>query len=283
MKTSPYANRICPPPPRQGLYDPQLERDACGVGMICDIQGGASHGIVQTALDMAVNLTHRGACGCDATTGDGAGILMQLPDAFLRRVCGDLGFDLPEAGAYGTGLFFLPPDAAQRARCRAMFEAAVKEQGQSLIGWRPVPVNHAAIGGLALSVEPVIRQVFVGRGAGLADARAFERKLYVIRKLTERALRASNLSQKSYGHMPSLSARTMVYKGMFVADQLGPYFPDLDAPDLASALAIVHQRYSTNTFPAWDLAQPFRFLCHNGEINTCLLYTSDAADERVRV
>jgi glutamate synthase domain-containing protein 2/glutamate synthase domain-containing protein 1/glutamate synthase domain-containing protein 3 len=268
MKTTKYANRICPPPPRQGLYDPQLERDACGVGMICDIQGGASHGIVQTALEMAVNLTHRGACGCDATTGDGAGILIQLPDAFLRRVCGDQGFDLPETGAYGTGLFFLPPDPDQRACCCAMFEAAVKEQGQTLIGWRRVPVNSAAIGGLALSVEPAIRQVFVGRGPGLADARAFERKLYVIRKLTERALRSSDLPQKGYGHIPSLSARTMVYKGMFVADQLGPYFPDLAAPDLASALAIVHQRYSTNTFPAWGLAQPFRFLCHNGEINT---------------
>ncbi|MDJ0667656.1 MAG: hypothetical protein QNJ61_10265, partial [Desulfobacterales bacterium] len=268
MKTASLPETICPPPPRRGLYDPQLEHDACGVGMICNIKGQKSHDIVQTALQMAVNLTHRGACGCDATTGDGAGILLQLPDVFLRRICGDLGFRLPDAGDYGTGLVFLPPDPDQRERCETMLADTVRTQGQELIGWRSVPVSSDVIGGLARAVEPVIRQVFIGRGPGLADARAFERKLYLIRKLTERALRASDLSQKGYGHIPSLSARTMVYKGMFVADQLGPYYPDLAAPDLASALAIVHQRYSTNTFPAWDLAQPFRFLCHNGEINT---------------
>ncbi len=268
MKTTNNPRPICLPPRRRGLYDPQLEHDACGVGMICDIQGAVSHDIVRTALQMAVNLTHRGACGCDATTGDGAGILMQLPDVFLRRVGGELGLGLPEAGAYGTGLVFLPPDAEQRGRCRTLIEAAIKDQGQTLIGWRTVPVNREAIGGLALAVEPVIYQVFIGRGAGLADRRAFERKLYIVRKLAERSVRNSDLPQKHYFHIPSLSARTMVYKGMFVADQLGPYYPDLTAPDMASALAIVHQRYSTNTFPAWDLAQPFRFLCHNGEINT---------------
>ena len=268
MEMTNNSHAICLPSRRQGLYDPQLEHDACGVGMICDIQGGVSHDIVRTALQMAVNLTHRGACGCDATTGDGAGILVQLPDAFLRRVGGELGLGLPEAGAYGTGLVFLPPHAEQRRRCREMIAAAVKDQGQTLIGWRKVPVEREAIGGLALAVEPAVRQVFVGRGPGLVDRRAFERKLYTIRKLAERAVRGSNLPQKSYFHIPSLSARTMVYKGMFVADQLGPYYPDLAAPDMASALAIVHQRYSTNTFPAWDLAQPFRFLCHNGEINT---------------
>ncbi len=268
MKTTNNPRPICLPPRRRGLYDPQLEHDACGVGMICDIQGAVSHDIVRTALQMAVNLTHRGACGCDATTGDGAGILMQLPDAFLRRVGSELGLGLPEAGAYGTGLVFLPPDAEQRGHCRTLIEAAIKDQGQTLIGWRTVPVNREAIGGLALAVEPVIYQVFIGRGAGLADRRAFERKLYIVRKLAERSVRDSDLPQKHYFHIPSLSARTMVYKGMFVADQLGPYYPDLTAPDMASALAIVHQRYSTNTFPAWDLAQPFRFLCHNGEINT---------------
>ncbi|MGD9331978.1 MAG: glutamate synthase large subunit [Desulfobacterales bacterium] len=259
---------ICPPPRRQGLYDPQLEHDACGVGMTCDIKGNRSPAIVQTALQMAVNLTHRGACGCDATTGDGAGILMQVPHAFLRRVCGDIGFDLPEEQAYGTGLVFMPPDPGQRARYRAMLEEAIRVQQQELIGWRTVPVDSDAIGGLARSVEPAVRQVFIRRGQGLSDDRAFERKLYIIRKLTERAVRESALPQKSYCHIPSLSARTMVYKGMFVADQLGPYYSDLTAPDMASALAIVHQRYSTNTFPAWDLAQPFRYLCHNGEINT---------------
>ncbi|MDJ0723180.1 MAG: glutamate synthase central domain-containing protein, partial [Desulfobacterales bacterium] len=268
MKRISRSHTICLPPQGRGLYNPQLEHDACGVGMICDIQGGASHDIVRTALQMAVNLTHRGACGCDATTGDGAGILMQLPDGFLRRVGGELGFDLPETGAYGTGLVFLPSDNEQRRRCQETIEAATKDQGQTLIGWRTVPVNREAIGGLALAVEPAVRQVFVGRGPGLPDRRAFERKLYIVRKLAERAVRESNLPQKGYFHIPSLSARTMVYKGMFVADQLGPYFPDLAAPDMASALAIVHQRYSTNTFPAWDLAQPFRFLCHNGEINT---------------
>ncbi len=268
MKTINSSHRICPPPRRRGLYDPQMEHDACGVGMVCAIDGAVSHDIVRTALQMAINLAHRGACGCDATTGDGAGILMQLPDAFLRRVCGELGMGLPEAGAYGTGLVLLPPDAEQRDRCRLMIEAAIKDQGQELIGWRTVPVNREAIGGLALAVAPTIRQVFVARGAGLADRRAFERKLYIVRKLAERAVRDADLPQKAYFHIPSLSARTMVYKGMFVADQLEPYYPDLTAPDMASALAIVHQRYSTNTFPAWDLAQPFRFLCHNGEINT---------------
>jgi len=250
------------------LYDPQFEHDACGVGMICHIKGHPSHDIIRNALGILSNLAHRGACGCDATTGDGAGILIQIPHAFFRNVAADTGFELPEQGQYGAGLVFLPPDEQQNQWCREQFERVVGAEGQVLLGWRRVPVNPGAIGDLARSLQPSIWQVFIGQGDGSDEPANFERKLYIIRKGVERVMRDAELPQKSYFHVPSLSCRTLVYKGMFVADQIAPYYPDLADPALASALAIVHQRYSTNTLPAWGLAQPFRYLCHNGEINT---------------
>jgi len=255
-------------PAETGLYDPRFEHDACGVGLICDLKGRPSRDIVRRALQILLNLSHRGATGADACTGDGAGILMQMPDAFLRARAGDGGLRLPEPGAYGAGLVFLPRDAAQRAWCEERFEATARREGQVPIGWRDVPVGEEHLGDIARRAAPVVRQVFIGRGKGLRDARHFERKLFVIRKALERDVRESHLPERRFFHVPSLSARTLVYKGLLLADQIDRYFPDLRDESMASGLALVHQRYSTNTFPTWDLAQPFRFLCHNGEINT---------------
>jgi glutamate synthase domain-containing protein 1 len=235
--------------------------------MICNLKGIPSHDVVHNALQILVNLAHRGASGSDEKTGDGAGILMQLPDAFLRKVA---GVKLPEAKAYAASLVFLPHDSAQRKTVSDWFAAIIKREGQELLGWRDVPVHNEAIGDLARQVEPMIRQIFIGRGPGLADQAAFERKLLVIRKSIERQVRESDLPERKYFHLPSLSSRTLVYKGLLQADQIEPFFPDLADNDMISGLALVHQRYSTNTFPTWDLAQPFRFLCHNGEINTLM-------------
>ena len=255
-------------PPRQGLYDPQFEHDACGVGFVCSLKGQKSHDIVRKALRILTNLTHRGACGCDERTGDGAGILMQIPHAFLRGKCAELGFRLPDEQEYGAGAVFLPPDENQRRRCIDLFESVVHAEGQELLGWRDVPTDNSPIGTIARQAEPVIRQIFIGRGKGLGNASEFERKLYVIRKSTESAVRNSDLPQKGRFYVPSLSCRTLNYKGQLLATQIEAYYPDLRDEAMASALALVHQRYSTNTFPSWALAQPFRFLCHNGEINT---------------
>ncbi len=253
---------------KQGLYDPFTERSACGVGFITSLKGIKSHDIVHKALEILVNLEHRGACGCDANTGDGAGVLIQIPHEFLLNVTADAGFRLPNVHEYGTGLVFLPIEPHERRRCEETLEAIVRQEGQELLGWRDVPRDSAVIGHVARAVEPTIRQVFIGRGKGIADDEAFERKLFVIRKLAERWGRESGLKQASYFYMPSLSHRTLTYKGLLLAPQIEEYFPDLADPSLKSGLALVHQRYSTNTFPTWDLAQPFRFLCHNGEINT---------------
>jgi glutamate synthase domain-containing protein 2/glutamate synthase domain-containing protein 1/glutamate synthase domain-containing protein 3 len=255
-------------PSAQGLYDPRFEHDACGVGMVCNLKGHRSHDIIHKALDILVNLSHRGACGCDETTGDGAGILFQIPDKFLRRKAGELGLALPEPTAYASGLVFLPRDEAQRRFCMDLFERVIREEGQEFIGWRDVPQHNRVLGDLARRVEPDIHQIFIGRGKGIRDQAHFERKLYVIRKVMEKAIRESTLAERKFFYVPSLSSRTMVYKGLMLADQIEPFLPDLADPDLESAMALVHQRYSTNTFPTWDLAQPFRYLCHNGEINT---------------
>ncbi|MFQ6047785.1 MAG: glutamate synthase large subunit [Phycisphaerae bacterium] len=255
-------------PARQGLYHPQFERDACGVGFICRLDGRKSHDIVRKALQILVNLTHRGATGCDPKTGDGAGILMQLPHAFLKDRCAELDIRLPDVQEYGVGMVFLPPDPAQRAYCVDLFEQVVQAEAQRLLGWRDVPTDSSPIGQTAKRVQPVIRQIFIGRGRAIKDARAFERKLYVIRKVMERAIRQSDLPEKKFFYIPSLSCNTLVYKGLLLADQIETFYPDLADPTMVSGLALVHQRYSTNTFPTWDLAQPFRFLCHNGEINT---------------
>ena len=256
------------PPAAQGLYDPRYEHDACGVGFVCHLKSGPTHEIVAQGLQILLNLAHRGALACDAYTGDGAGIMIQLPDRFLRRVCSDQQIQLPEAGRYASGLVFLPPDPRQQAFCRQKLADIIGQEGQQLLGWRRVPVRAEVLGPLSRHVEPVIEQVFIACDPHITDQDQFERRLFIIRRRTENAILRDGLEQKVFFHIPSLSSRTFVYKGMFVAHQLVDYFPDLGQPDLASAMAMVHQRYSTNTFPAWDLAHPFRFLAHNGEINT---------------
>jgi glutamate synthase (NADPH) large chain len=256
------------PPPAQGLYDPRHEHDACGVGFVVDIQGRRSHRIVRQALEVLINLQHRGACGCEVNTGDGAGILVQMPDRFLRREGDRLGVALPPAGDYGAGLVFLPRDPGERAAVEALVATIVTKEGQRLLGWRDVPTDDRPLGASAVACAPRIRQVFVGRGPGVRDGAHFERKLYVVRKRIEHALPRLGLTEQGLVHLPSLSARTLVYKGMLRADQIATMYPDLGDPDVESALALVHQRFSTNTFPSWPLAHPFRFIAHNGEINT---------------
>jgi len=252
----------------RGLYDPRFEHDACGVGMVCHMKGERSHRIIADGLQILVNLSHRGACGCDETTGDGAGILMQMPHAFLKKVGAEASITLPAEKEYASGLVFLPSDQEQRKICMDRFEAVVGEEKQQFLGWRRVPVVSAALGDLARQLEPAIYQIFIGRGPGVDDPALFERKLFVIRKVMEGFVRKSALPEVSFFHISSLSSQTLVYKGMLLADQIAAFYPDLTDPDMRSALALVHQRYSTNTFPTWDLAHPFRFLCHNGEINT---------------
>ena len=252
----------------QGLYDPRFEHDACGVGMVCHLKGRKSHRVIRDGLEILVNLTHRGACGCDETTGDGAGILMQMPHDYMCKVADAVSITLPDEKHYASGLVFLPADTAQQKICMERFEEIVQQEGQPFLGWRKVPVNSDALGELASQLEPAIYQAFIGRDPAIEDTAAYERKLFVIRKGIEGFVRESNLSQATFFHIPSLSSRTLVYKGMLLADQIEPFYPDLTDPDIKSAMALVHQRYSTNTFPTWDLAHPFRFLCHNGEINT---------------
>src|SRR5256712_9939928 len=254
--------------PAQGLYDPRHEHDACGVGFVVDIKGRRSHTIVRQALSVLINLLHRGACGCEANTGDGAVILLQVPDKFLRRECERVGFPLPAPGAYGCGLVLLPRDPEQRDRVRALLHSIVDEEGQRLLGWREVPTDDHMIGASALAVEPHITQVFVGRGPAVRDHAHFERKLYVIRKLFEKAVAALDIPEPKFAYIPSLSSNSLIYKGMLSADQIETMYPDLTDPDVESALALVHQRFSTNTFPSWPLAHPYRYIAHNGEINT---------------
>jgi glutamate synthase (NADPH/NADH) large chain len=255
-------------PAAQGLYDPAHEHDACGVGFVVDIKGRKSHAIVSQALTVLKNLLHRGACGCEVNTGDGAGILIQMPHAFLSRECRRVGFVLPEPGHYGAGLVFLPRDPAEQALVQAIFERITVEEGQRVLGWRDVPTDSSSVGPTARSVEPAFKQVFVERSDAVPDRAAFERKLYVIRKRAEHAMRGSRLSERKFFYLPSLSANTLIYKGMLSADQIEAMFPDVTDPLVESALALVHQRFSTNTFPSWPLAHPYRYIAHNGEINT---------------
>ena len=242
----------------QGLYDPAHEHDACGVGFVVHVKGQKSHAIVRKALQVLNNLLHRGACGCEPNTGDGAGILIQMPDRFFRRECGRLGIVLPPPTEYGAGLVFLPPDRAQREKVQTLFDSIVHEEGQHLLGWRDVPTDDSALGASARSVEPVIKQVFIGRGPGVREHVQFERKLYVIRKLFEKAVVALDIPENKYAYLPSLSSNTLIYKGMLSADQIDGMFPDLADPEVESALALVQQRFSTNTFPSWPLAHPYR-------------------------
>jgi glutamate synthase (NADPH) large chain len=255
-------------PPAQGLYDPSHERDACGVGFVANIKGVRSHKIVKQALEILQNLVHRGACGCEPNTGDGAGIIIQIPDRFFRRVCGELGMVLPPRGEYGAGLVFLPHEPREREQLRGLIERIVLEEGQNLLGWRAVPTDDSQLGASAQAGEPYFQQVFIGKGEGVADQDAFERKLYVIRKRVEHTAEELDLQEKRFFYIPSLSSRTIIYKGMLNADQIERMYPDLCHPEVESAMAVVHQRFSTNTFPSWPLAHPYRYISHNGEINT---------------
>jgi len=252
-------------PDKSGLYDPQYEHDACGVGFVVNIKGVKSHSIVEKGIQILENLVHRGACGCDPETGDGAGILVQKPHVFLQR---EMNGALPHPDAYGVGMIFLPRDASEREDCESTLAQVVSDEGQILLGWRDVPTDPSCIGSLARETMPVIRQVFIGRGKDVPDADAFERKLYVIRKVTENTIAERKLSESSCFYVCSLSGRTIVYKGLLLAHQINGFYKDLTDPEFVTALALVHQRFSTNTFPTWPLAHPYRMLAHNGEINT---------------
>ncbi|WP_238119767.1 MULTISPECIES: glutamate synthase large subunit [unclassified Xanthobacter] len=251
-----------------GLFDPAHERDACGVGFVADIKGRKSHKIVEDGIKIVLNLEHRGAVGADPRAGDGAGMLVQIPHKFFVKEATRLGFTLPEPGQYAVGHLFMPRDAEGREFVRATFERAVAEEGLSLIGWREVPTDNSSLGVSVLPTEPLHSQVFIGRGDFAGDEDGFERRLFILRKVVSNIVFGANDPRTAGYYTVSLSCRTLVYKGMFLADQLGAYYPDLHDPDFESALALVHQRFSTNTFPAWPLAHPYRMVAHNGEINT---------------
>ena len=254
-------------PGPQGLYDPRHEHDACGIGFVASIQGDKSHDIILKGIQILLNLAHRGACGCDPETGDGAGVLIQIPHRFFARVCAKSGFSLPNPGEYGAGMVFLPVERHERLICEGMLERIVREEGLSVLGWRDTPIDDQAIGRIARASRPYIEQVFIHHAAGM-DQDALERKLYVIRKRAEAEIAASDLRDKTCFYIASLSSRTIVYKGLLLAPQIASFYRELSDPEVESALCLVHQRFSTNTFPTWQLAHPFRYLCHNGEINT---------------
>ncbi len=253
-------------PPKQGLYDPVMEKDNCGVGFIAHIKGQRTHSIIQQGIQILANLHHRGAVGADPNTGDGAGILIQIPHAFLAKKATELGFNLPDAGDYGVGMIFLPQEPNARYYCEGVCERVLEAEGLELIGWRDVPQHAEACGLTASGTRPMVHQLFVKKGNRTADE--FERKLYIVRKQIEKAIREANHTYTEAFYVCSLSSRTMIYKGQLLAFQIPEFFPDLSDEDMVSAIALVHQRYSTNTFPSWDRAQPFRYLAHNGEINT---------------
>ena len=258
--------RLKPQP--YGLYRPEYEHSACGVGVVANIKGVQSHGIVEDGLQVLVNLAHRGAAGSDPETGDGAGILLQLPDAFMRREASKHSVELPAKGEYAVGVAFLPQDAEERARCEAIIESSTQEEGQRFIGWRNVPVDSADIGVTARDCQPHIQQFFVGQGITTADQAQFERKLFVIRKVIERRVLDSGIAEADTFYICSLSSKLLVYKGLLMGTQLRGFYDDLRDPDLISSFALVHSRFSTNTLGSWKLAHPYRYLIHNGEINT---------------
>jgi glutamate synthase domain-containing protein 2/glutamate synthase domain-containing protein 1/glutamate synthase domain-containing protein 3 len=264
-------------PEKQGLYDPAFEHDACGIGFVADLKGRKSHELVEKGIQVLVNLQHRGACGCDDRTGDGAGLTLQIPHEFFAQECGQLGFSLPEQGQYGVGMLFLPKEDELRAACEQAIEQIVAEEGQRVLGWRTVPVDASPLGRLAAETQPAIRQIFIGAAPGLPsesrprreqeglDEAALNRKLFVIRKRAQAEMRKRNVPRF---YVPSMSASTIVYKGLLLATQIAPFYQDLQDPALKTGLVLIHQRYSTNTFPCWELAHPFRYIAHNGEINT---------------
>lgn len=250
---------------KQGLYLPEFERDNCGAGFICNLKGEKSNSIIHEALEILIKLEHRGAVSSDGKTGDGAGILIDIPHEFFVK---NTTFILPEPQEYAVGMTFLPTKKNQLDFCKNLFETEIKKQGLEILGWRSVPVNKAHLGYLASKVEPTIEQVFIGKGKNKLDEYAFNAKLFSARKITEHTVENSRLSQKDAFYFPSLSATTIIYKGLLMPEDIRNYYTDLSNPDLVTRLALVHQRFSTNTFPSWDLAQPFRYMCHNGEINT---------------
>ncbi|QGG48609.1 glutamine amidotransferases class-II family protein [Heliorestis convoluta] len=255
-------------PNKQGLYDPQFEHDACGIGVVAHIKGKKSHSIVQQALTVLLNLDHRGARGSDANTGDGAGILMQIPHDFFREACSQLGFQLPEPGKYGIGMLFLSPDQKEREQCQQALERIIKEEGQHLLGWRAVPTDNSTLGTCAKEVQPYIAQVFVESANPCIDPLTFERKLYVIRKRAEKEIRRDGMAGGEFFYAASFSSRTIVYKGMLAPEQVDRFYLELQDPSLETAIALVHSRFSTNTFPSWERAHPYHYIIHNGEINT---------------
>jgi len=254
---------------QHGLYSPAHEHDACGVGFVAHIKGVKTHYIVEQGLKILENLDHRGAVGADKLMGDGAGILIQIPDEFYREDMAAQGVRLPPPGEYGVGMIFLPKEHASRLACEQELARAVKAEGQVLLGWRDVPVDRSMpMSPTVREKEPVIRQIFIGRGPDIIVPDALERKLYVIRKTASSAIQALNLTHSHEYYVPSMSCRTIIYKGLLLADQVGRYYQDLADPRVVSAIALVHQRFSTNTFPEWPLAHPYRYVAHNGEINT---------------
>jgi glutamate synthase domain-containing protein 2/glutamate synthase domain-containing protein 1/glutamate synthase domain-containing protein 3 len=244
-----------------------MEHDACGIGFVASIKGQRTHDIVRKGIEVLVNLTHRGACGCDPETGDGAGVLIHVPHKFFVRECRALNIELPEPGQYGVGMIFLPVERHDRLRCEGILERIVREEGLTVLGWRDTPVDGSVIGRVARVSQPYIQQIFVGAAPGMDEA-ALERKLYVVRKRAESEIAASDIKDRDFFYVPSLSARTIVYKGLLLAPQIDRFYKELSDPDVLSALCLVHQRFSTNTFPTWHLAHPFRYIAHNGEINT---------------
>src|SRR5271166_3444265 len=264
MHTSDYPLRT---PNAQGLYHPRNEHDACGMGLVASIRGDKSHEIIRKGLEVLINLTHRGAAGCDPETGDGAGILIQIPHVFFARECGELGIRLPAPGCYGVAMVFLPVEKHSRLQCEGVFERIAREEGLTVLGWRDTPVNGDAIGREARASQPYIEQLFVGRPKGL-DEEAFERLLYRVRRRTENEIAASEIEGKEMFYIPSFSCRTIIYKGLMLAPQIEKFYFELANPLVASALCLIHQRFSTNTFPSWKLAHPYRYVAHNGEINT---------------
>jgi glutamate synthase domain-containing protein 1 len=255
-------------PEPQGLYSPAHEHDACGMGFIANLKGTPSHEIIEKGIQILINLTHRGACGCDPETGDGAGLLIQIPDAFFRREAKKLGFTLPPVGEYAVGMVFMPVEFHERLVTEGLIERIVREEGLTILGWRDTPIDDNAIGRIARASRPYIQQFFISREPGTTQDQ-FERKLYIVRKRAEsEVLKEEEIPNGEMFCIPSLSSRTIVYKGLLLAPQIAKFYQELSDPDLMSALCLVHQRFSTNTFPTWQLAHPFRYVAHNGEINT---------------
>ena len=255
-------------PGAQGLYDPRNERDACGIGFVVNTKGEQSHEIILKGLQILINLAHRGACGCDPETGDGAGILIQIPHKFFARECDELGFTLPAPGEYGVGMVFLPVEPSHRLIAEGILERIAREEGLTVLGWRDTPVNVDAIGRVARASQPYIEQIFIRRRSGHGARTSWSASCTSFASAPRIEIAASNLPDKSFFYIPSLSARTIIYKGLLLAHQISEFYNELTDPDAMSALCLVHQRFSTNTFPSWQLAHPYRYLCHNGEINT---------------